>query len=122
MNGMGTVFTPPGEIIEASFSNGKINDGKIKILVIIIIRSFIYFSILMESITKEILSTTSVMVKELITILMEICTKENSWMISVLVKAKCNLKMEAHLSVSLLMIKLMAMEFMRIERATAFNQ
>eukprot|EP00347_Sterkiella_histriomuscorum_P020141 403338954 len=32
MNGMGTVFTPPGEIIEASFTNGKINDGKIKIL------------------------------------------------------------------------------------------
>ena len=33
INGMGTIFIPPGEIIEASFTNGKINDGKIKILV-----------------------------------------------------------------------------------------
>ena len=33
MNGIGTIYTPPGEIIECSFVNGKLNDGKIKILV-----------------------------------------------------------------------------------------
>lgn len=33
MNGHGIVYSPPGEVIEANFSNGKLNDGKIKILV-----------------------------------------------------------------------------------------
>ena len=33
MNGHGLVFTMPGEIIEANFQNGKIAEGKIKIIV-----------------------------------------------------------------------------------------
>lgn len=33
MHGHGTIFTPPGEILEANFQNGKIAEGKIKILV-----------------------------------------------------------------------------------------
>lgn len=37
MQGQGIVYCPPGEIIEASFSDGRINDGKAKILVIIIL-------------------------------------------------------------------------------------
>jgi len=34
MNGHGIIFCPPGELIECNFINNKINDGKIKILVI----------------------------------------------------------------------------------------
>ena len=33
MQGQGIVYCPPGEIIEANFSEGVINDGKAKILV-----------------------------------------------------------------------------------------
>ena len=34
INGHGVLYCPPGEIIEANFTNGVINEGKIKILVI----------------------------------------------------------------------------------------
>ena len=33
MHGTGMMFTPPGEIIEATFFKGKIQDGRVKILV-----------------------------------------------------------------------------------------
>jgi hypothetical protein len=33
MNQHGVLYCPPGELIECSFTNGSINDGKIKILV-----------------------------------------------------------------------------------------
>jgi hypothetical protein len=32
MNGHGVLYCQPGEIIEANFTNGKIADGKIKVL------------------------------------------------------------------------------------------
>jgi len=33
MNGHGIIYCPPGEIIEGTFLNGFLNDGKVKILV-----------------------------------------------------------------------------------------
>jgi hypothetical protein len=33
MNGHGIIYCPPGEIIEGTFLNGSLNDGKVKILV-----------------------------------------------------------------------------------------
>ena len=114
------MFTPPAEMIEASFASGKINDGKIKILVsnsLLIITC----SMPMESTMKVISEITDAMVKALITILMVMFTKENSLMINVLVKAKYYSKMAAHSSVNSLMIKQMAMVSMKTEMETVFK-